>query len=259
MGWVDNKINHAGERLEQAVEHAAGQLQNVVRDGLGQARTELRDVLLEASREVDTKLDKISDELSSQRHFTKTDVKELVDYAADRLGQTVDQRVRVMREEIAGLVQEKVEYLKHEVDRFFIQRQQDLARERRRLAANVLIAVTASLLVAAVSYVYHRAGEGALDVFGLFRIAFASLTGGYAVYLVVNLLIKYFRMSEHRKDMVFLAARYWGVLRPASVLGHVLLLAAIAAAYLLLFFPDVVAGVGGDVVAGWLRKLGLAR
>lgn len=259
MGWVDNKIDHAGERLERAVGHAADRLDGVVKEGIGQARVELREVLLEASREVDSKLDKISEELSSQRHFTKSDVKELVDYAAERLGQTVDERVRVMREEIAGLVQEKVEYLKQEVDRFFIQRQQDLARERRRLAANVLIAVTASLLVAAVSYVYHRAGEGALDVFGLFRIVFVSLTGGYAVFLVVNLMIKYFRMSEHRKDMVFLAARYWGVLRPASVLGHVLLLAAIASAYLLLFFPDVVGGVGGDVVAGWLRKLGLGR
>lgn len=259
MGWVDNKINHAGDRLEQAVEHAADKLQGVVRDGIGQARVELRDVLLETSREVDEKLDKISGELSSQRHFTKTDVKELVDYAAERLGETVDQRVRVMREEIAGLVQEKVEYLKQEVDRFFIQRQQDLARERRRLVANIVLAVTASLLVAAVSYVYHRAGEGRMDVFGLFRILFVSLTGGYAVYLVINLLNKYFRMTEHKKDMVFLAARYWGVLRPASVLAHLLLLAGIAAIYVLLFFPDVVGALGGDAVAGWLRTLGLGR
>jgi vacuolar-type H+-ATPase subunit H len=258
MGWVDNKIDHAGDRIERAVEHAADRLQGVVKEGVGQARVELREVLLEASREVDAKLDKISEELSNQRHFTKADVKELVDYAAERLGQTVDERVRVMRGEIAGLVEEKVEYLKGEVDRFFIQRQQDLARERRRLVANILLAVTASLLVAAVSYVYHRAGEGGLDVFGLFRILFASLTGGYAVYLVVNLLIKYFRMTEHRKDLVFLAARYWGVLRPASVLGHLLLLAAIAAVYVLLFFPEALEAVGAGAAARWLRGLGIS-
>jgi hypothetical protein len=186
-------------------------------------------------------------------------VKELVDYAAERLGQTVDERVRVMREEIAGLVQEKVEYLKREVDGFFIQRQQDLARERRRLVANIVLAVTASLLVAAVSFVYHRAGEGRMDVYGLFRILFISLTGGYAVYLVMNLLLKYFRMTEHRKDMVFLAARYWGVLRPTSVLGHLLLLAGIAATYVLLFFPELLSAVGGDALGRWLQNLGGAR
>ena len=258
MGWVDNKIDHAGDRLERAVGHAAERLDGVVKEGIGQARVELREVLLEASREVDTKLDKISDELSSQRHFTKTDVKELVDYAAERLGQTVDERVRVMREEIAGLVQEKVEYLKLEVDSFFIQRQQDLARERRRLVANILLAVTASLLVAAVSYVYHRGGEGRMDVYGLFRILFISLTGGYAVYLAMNLLIKYFRMTEHRKDLVFLAARYWGVLRPASVLGHLVLLAGIAATYVVLFFPEVLSALGGEALGRWLQKLGVS-
>lgn len=259
MGWVDNKIDHAGERLERAVEHAADRLDGVVKEGIGQARVELREVLLEASREVDEKLDKISGELSSQRHFTKTDVKELVDYAAERLGQTVDERVRVMRGEIASLVQEKVEYLKLEVDSFFIQRQQDLARERRRLVANILLAVTASLLVAAVSYVYHRAGEGRMDVYGLFRILFISLTGGYAVYLVMNLLLKYFRMTEHKKDMVFLAARYWGVLRPASVLGHLLLLAGIAVIYVLLFFPEWVSSLGGEPLGRWLQNLGFSR
>ena len=35
--------------------------------------------------------------------------------------------------------------MKSEVDSFFIRRQQDLARERRRLLVNVLIAVLASL------------------------------------------------------------------------------------------------------------------
>jgi hypothetical protein len=256
MGWVDRKIDHAGSRLEQAVEHAAEHLNGVVKEGIAQARTELRDVLLDASREVDEKLEKISEELSSQRHFTKSDVKELVDYAAERLAQTMDDRVRVMRSEIAQLVQEKVEYLKVEVDDFFIQRQQDLARERRRLVANILLAVTASLLVAGISYVYHRAGEGGLDLFGLFRILFVSLSGGYAVYLGVNLLMKYFRMTEHKKDLVFLTARYWGVLRPASVLGHVALLAAIGGLYVLLFFPELFGRLGADGLVDWLKALG---
>lgn len=257
MGWVENKLDYAGDRLERAVEHAAEQMNGVVREGIAQAGGELRDVLLDTSREVDAKLDKISVELHNQRSFTKTDVKELVDYAAEKLGLTLDERVRVMRTEITELVQEKVEYLKSEVDAFFIQRQQDLARERRRLLTNILIAVAASVMVAVVSYVYHRVGEGSLDVFGLFRIVFVSLSGGYAVYLVVNLMMKYFRMTEHRKDLVYLATRYWGVLRPQSVFGHVLILLVIAVLYVALFFPEILSQVGiPESLRNWFGKEG---
>lgn len=260
MGWVENKLDYAGDRIEKAVEHAAGQMSEVVREGIAEAGTELREVVVDASREVDVRLERISEELAAQRKFTKSDVKELVDYAAERLGSTLDDRMRVMREEIGQLVQQKVEYLKSEVDDFFVRRQQDLARERRRLMANILIAVAASVAVAGVSYVYHRGGAGTLDLFDLFRILFVSITGGYAVYLIVNLAIKYSRMSEHRKDLLFVAARYWGVLRPSSLFGHVVLLLAIVGIYVLLFFPDVLAGLpGGEQLAEWLRSLGLAR
>lgn len=257
MGWVENKLDYAGDRLEKAVEHAADKLNLVVREGIAEAGSELRDVVVATSREVDGKLDKISEELSSQRHFTKSDVKELVDYAADRIGATLDQRIRIMRSEITDLVQEKVEYLKAEVDQFFIQRQRELAQERRRLIANVLIAVVASIAVAAVSYVYHRADTGTTDVFSLFRIVFLSLTGGYAVYLVVNLALKYSRMAEHRKDLLFVAARYWGVLRPQSVLGHLVVLLLIALVYGLMLFPETLAQMTGTgALLKWLRGLG---
>mgnify|MGYP000844149622 CR=1 FL=1 len=140
----------AGGRLEGSVEHAAEKLSGVIEQGIDKAGAELRDVLREGSREIDAKLDKISQELSSQRHFTKNDVRDLVDYAADRFGDMFDQRVQGAKQEIAALVEEKVEYLKNEVDTFFIRRQQDLARERRRLLMNVMIAVLASVGVAAV-------------------------------------------------------------------------------------------------------------
>ncbi|MBI2314190.1 MAG: hypothetical protein HYU77_17005 [Betaproteobacteria bacterium] len=260
MGWVENKLDYAGDRLEKAIEHAADKLNGVVREGIADAGSELRDVVVATSREVDGKLDKISEELSSQRHFTKSDIKELVDYAAEKIGATMDERIRVMRTEVTGLVQEKVDYLKSEVDAFFIQRQRELARERRRLIANVLIAVVASIAVAAVSYVYHRADAGTTDLFSLFRILFLSLTGGYAVYLVVNLALKYSRMAEHRKDLLFVAARYWGVLRPQSVLGHLAVLLLIALAYGVMLFPEALAQItGAETLLRWLKGLGGPR
>ncbi|RTK98101.1 MAG: hypothetical protein EKK59_08165 [Neisseriaceae bacterium] len=254
MGWVERKLDYAGGRLEGSVEHAAEKLSGVIEQGIDKAGAELRDVLREGSREIDTKLDKISQELSNQRSFTKNDVRELVDYAADRFGSMLDARVQTAKGEFAALVEEKVEYMKNEVDSFFIRRQQDLARERRRLLVNVLIAVLASLGVAAVSLGYHRVAASQIDLFSTFRIAFVSLSGGYLAYLLVQIVRKYQRMAEHRKDLMFLTMRYWGVLRPQSLFWHLVLLLGIAGIYILLFFPHLLLQIAGaERLLDWLK------
>lgn len=260
MAWLEKEMDYARESLEEvsriAIDHASVKLGEVAREGIAEAAAEMREIVMGASREVDAKLDNISAELSSQRQFTKTDVKELVDYAADKLGATIDDRIRVVKQEITGLVQEKVEYLKGEVDQFFIRRQQDLARERRRYIANVLIAVAASISMGALSLMFHRVSQGSMDLLGMFRIVFMSLSGGYLVYLLIALVRKYRRMSEHRKDLVYVSMKYWGILRPESVFSHLLLALVLLALAGMLFFPDrVVQWLGSETLAKWLAAL----
>ncbi len=247
MTWFQKEMDYARESLaaasRAAIDRAGEKLSEVMGEGVRLAGRELREVVESASREIDAKLDKISEELHSQRQFTKDDVRELVDYAAERLSNVLDERIAVMKREISDLVREKTEYFKAEVDAFFIQRQQDLARERRRMVLNIALALAASLVVAVVGLWYKGVIGGAeVDIFTVFRIVLAALTGGYGVYLAVNLLTRWLRLSEHRKDMLFLAARYWGVLRPTSLLGTFVMLILAAIVLLLLTFPDQVAG-----------------
>ncbi len=264
MAWFEKEMNYAKDSLaqvsEQAIDRAGERLAGVVKEGVSEAGRELRDVILHASTEIDAKLDKISQELHDQRQFTKDDVKEMVDYAADRLSTVLDERVAVAKREISSLVQEKVEYFKEEIDDFFIRRQQDLARERRRLFINVLIAVSASLLVGAVSWLYHRWVGGVLDIFGVFRILLASLTGGYLVYLGISLVRRWLTMSEHKKDAMYITMRYWGVLRPESIFMNLLLLCALALLFGLLLFPEILSALPGgkallDFVHGAAPKI----
>jgi hypothetical protein len=257
MVWFKKEMDYARENLkeasESAIERAGDKLGGVVREGIADASGELKDVVLSASREVDAKLEKISEELHNQRSFTKTDIKEMVDYAADKFGATIDGRVHVMKSEITDLVEEKVEYLKAEVDSFFVQRQQDLARERRRLVMNVMIAVGASILMGGVSLVYHRVGQGQIDMYGVFRIVLAALIVGYGAYLMFSLFRKYQRMSEHHKDVLYLSMRYWGALHPESLFGQAILLFLLLAMGMLLFFPETFARmVGSEALRQWL-------
>ncbi|MEW5966906.1 MAG: hypothetical protein AB1720_07940 [Pseudomonadota bacterium] len=257
MALFDKTIDHAKESLaevsREAIDHAGNRLADVVKVGVSQAGTELKDVIWQASQEIDAKLDKISDELHEQRQFTKDDVRELVDYAGEKLGALMDERIVRAKAEISSLVQEKVEYFKSEIDTFFIERQRDLARERRRLFINVAIAVLASFSLGFVSWLYHQYIGGGLDMFAVFRIVFASLIGGYTAYLAVKLLRRWLSMSEHKKDTLFLVSRYWGVLRPESVFGTVILVCLMAALAGLLLFPDQIAQLTGS--EAWLKAL----
>ncbi len=249
MAWFEKEMDYARTQLTEvsrdSIALAGDKLAEVVKEGAAHVGTELREVVESTSQEIDHKLDKISAELHNQRQFTKDDVREMVDYAGDRLATVLDARVAVAKEEISSLVQEKVEYFKAEVDSFFIQRQQDLARERRRLLFNVMIAVLASLSVGVVSWFYQHLVRGEMDLFGVFRVVFSALTGGYVVYLLVKMFLRWRRMAEHRKDVMFMAMRYWGVLRPESVFSNVVLLAVLALLLGLVAFPDIMTELPG--------------
>ncbi len=243
MTWFQKEMDYAKESLAEAsriaIDRAGERLSEVMGEGVRLAGRELREVVESASREIDAKLDKISEELHNQRQFTKDDVRELVDYAALRLSQVLDDRIARMKQEISELVREKTEYFKAEVDAFFIQRQRDLARERRRMVVNIALALAASFGVAVVGLWYKGYIGGAqVDMFTVFRIVLAALTGGYGVYLAVNLLTRWLRLAEHRKDFLFLAARYWGVLRPSSLMGTFVMLLLSVVVLLFLAFPE---------------------
>ena len=221
--------------FEKTIDYARESLIAASEAAVDRAGERMGQVVDNASQAIDQKLDKISHELHSQRQFTKDDVRELVDYAAVQLSEVLDQRISVMRQEITALVEEKTEYFKQEIDDFFIKRQQDLARERRRLLLNIVLAAGAALSVGAVSLFYKGVREW--DLLTVFRVVLASLAGGYSVWLVLSLMRGWLRMTEHKKDMVFLAARYWGWLRPASIFSTLLVLAILGVLSLALMFP----------------------
>jgi hypothetical protein len=221
--------------FEKTIDYARESLVAAAEAAVDRAGDRLGQVVDNASRTIDEKLDKISLELHSQRSLTKDDMRELVDYAAVQLSTVLDERIAVMRREITNLVVERTEYFKDEIDEFFIKRQQDLARERRRMLINIVLAAGAALSVGAISLFYKGVREW--DLLTVFRVVLASLAGGYTVWLALSLLRGWLRMSEHKKDMVFVAARYWGWLRPASIFSTLLVLAILGLLSLALIFP----------------------
>jgi hypothetical protein len=98
--------------FEKTIDYARESLIAASEAAVDRAGDRLGQVVDNASQAIDEKLDKISQELHSQRSMTKDDVREMVDYAAERLTVVLDERIAVMRREITGLVEEKTEYFK---------------------------------------------------------------------------------------------------------------------------------------------------
>ena len=232
--------------FEKTIDYARDSLIAASEAAVDKAGNRLGEVVENASQAIDQKLDKISLELHNQRSLTKDDVRELVDYAADKLSVVLDERIAIMRREITELVQEKTEYFKAEIDSFFIQRQQDLARDRRRLVMNIVLAAGAALAVGAISLFYKGIPEW--DLLTVFRVVLAALAGGYGVWLAVSMLRRWTMMSEHRKDMFFVAARYWGWLQPTSVFSALVVLAMLVVLSLALAFPNEVMRLIGQPI-----------
>lgn len=114
------------------------------------------------------------------------------------------------------------------------------------MVVNIALAMAASLGAAVVGLWYKGYIGGAkVDIFTVFRIVLAALSAGYGVWLLINLLTRWLRLSEYHKDMLFLVARYWGVLRPSSVLGILILLIFSVLVLLLLSFPEQAASLLG--------------
>ena len=130
------------------------------------------------------------------------------------------------------------------------------ARERRRLFMNILIAVGASFLMGGVSLMYHRYSAGTVDLFGIFRIVFISLAAGYLAYMAAKLLRRYRQMTEHKKDVMFLAMKYWGFLRPESIIGHLLLVVILVVLYAVVFYPEALVNLtGSETLTKWVNAL----
>ena len=87
------------------------------------ASAELGNVVKQASDQLQTNISLLSDEIHDQRRVTKDDIKLLIDYATERIGKTIDDRIGVAKQELSLLVNEKVAHLRSELEDAAVQSQ----------------------------------------------------------------------------------------------------------------------------------------
>jgi len=190
--FFKDEIDHIGDRLEKAIEKAG-------------------------------------DEISAQRSLTKSDIEQLIQYAAQQFGQVLDERIEKARHETSELVVSKIAHMREQLS--------EAAAEQKRVALrNASVAVGASVVVGMLSIYYKKYVHGDIDLIDVFRSIMLAFASGYIALLCFRGFQRFFQSSSLTRNGVVVGLRYFDVLRPRGAWGHVVLLAVIVGLWALLNF-----------------------
>ncbi|MCS0581006.1 hypothetical protein NX784_05340 [Massilia pinisoli] len=191
-------------------------LNPMIGGAISQASAELGNVVKQASDQLQANIVVLSNEIHDQRRVTKDDVLALIDYASDKIGKTIDERLGVAKDELSLLVTEKVAHLRTELEDAAV-------RSRKTLYFNLSVSVLTALCMAAIGVVYRKITLDQLDVYSLFRVLLLSTAAGTGLYAALRMFTSWRGMNRAKKNVAAVAISYLGILRPNGALGMCIL------------------------------------
>jgi hypothetical protein len=208
MDWR-NELGQIKDTIDKVVDT---KLNPMIGGAISQASAELGNVVKEASDQLQANIVLLSNEIHDQRRVTKDDVKLLIDYAADKIGKTIDERIGVAKQELSLLVTEKVTHLRSELEDAAV-------RSRKTLYFNLSVSILTALVMAAIGLVYRKITLNELDVFSLFRVLLLSSAAGTGLFSALKMFTSWRGMNRAKKNVAAVAISYLGVLRPNGAVG----------------------------------------
>lgn len=204
-------------QLESAVGRIVDdKLAPLVEGAIKQAGAELGSVVSQASVQLQKNIETLSGEIHNQRRMTGDEINRLIDYAAAKMGECIDQRVGQIRRETSELLEEKIGVLKSELDDAAV-------RSRKTLYSNLAVSVGAAVGMAVVGLIYKKVSLGQLDVFALFRVLLLAAAVRTGAFSLLKMLGQWRGMNREKKNLSVVLVSYLGVVRPNGAAGYFLL------------------------------------
>lgn len=230
MGIFDVNLKPELEQLESAVGRVVdNKFSPLVERAIKQAGDSLNGVVLEASVQLQSNIQTLSDEIHNQRRMTREDIEGLIDYAAIKMGESIDQRVERIRQETSVLLEEKIGVLKNELNDAAI-------RSRRTLYFNLCVSIGSALLMAAIGLVYKKISLGQLDVFTLFRVLLLASVVGTGAFSLLKLIGQWRGLNREKRNVSVILVSYLGAMRPNGAVGYFMLSIALASVWFVVNF-----------------------
>lgn len=209
------KTDWSGE-LEQ-VKDAARQLLDenlnpLIQGAIRQAGDQLNQVVVEAGSQVRDSISQLSQTLHEQRSLTAEDLRDLIDYAAKKLADTVDDRMQAAKVEATTFVTERVAHLKAELEDAAI-------KSRKTLYANLAISIATALGMAVIGIIYKKISLGELDVFAAFRVLLLSAATGTAMFSGLKTLQNWSSLNQSKKNAATVVLNQLALFRPNGAIA----------------------------------------
>lgn len=201
--WLKDEIEHFGVTVDSSIQNASGKIQDHI--------------------------DQIGLELSKQRNITKADIESLIDYAAEKFGTAIDERIDKAKLETASLITEKVGEIRQQLS--------EAANEQKRVALrNATVAVSVAIIVGAISLLYKRLLYGELDLLTISRAVLFAFACGHVIWLLFKYITEYFQSSRVKKNIFLIGAQQIGLFKVKGAAGHIVLLTIVVALWVTLNF-----------------------
>lgn len=230
VGFFDVDLKPELAQLEAAVNGIVDDKLTPLVDGaIRQAGAELGAVVNQASTQLQQNIQVLSREIHSQRRMTGDEITRLIDYAAEKIGECIDQRVGQIRRETSELLEEKICVLKSELDEAAV-------RSRKTLYSNLAVSIGAAVGMAVVGLIYKKVSLGQLDVFALFRVLLLAAAVGTGAFSLLKMLGQWRGMNREKKNLSVVLVSYLGVVRPNGAAGYFLLSVILLAGWVAVSF-----------------------
>lgn len=184
----------------------------MIKDAINQASEEINKAVEKAGQQIQTNINLLSTEIHDQRQLTRDDLIALVDYAATKIGTTIDQRLLAVKLEATSFVTERVEHLKKELENAAI-------KSRRMLYMNLAISMGSALAMAIIGIVYKKISIGELDLFAVFRVLLLSAATGTIMFAGLKSFHNWLALNKAKKNAATVVINHISVFRPNGVIG----------------------------------------
>lgn len=192
------------------------QINPMIQGAIKQAGSELNSVVTKAGDQIDESIKMLSQEIHSQRQLTRDDLIYLIDYSAEKLAKTIDDRMLQAKKEASAFLTEKISQLKIEME--------DAAtKSRKTLYANVAISIFGALLMAIVGIIYKKISLGEVDIFTAFRVLLLSMATGTGIFSVLKAVHNWIALNKNKKNIATVAINHLSIFRPNGAIGLFLL------------------------------------
>lgn len=192
------------------------QLAPMINTALERAGLELKSVVNDANDLLQDNIHQLTTEVHNHRQLTSEEIIRLIDYAAERVGQVVDERLIKVKDEASSFVGEKMEHIKLELAQLAV-------NSRRALYQNLAISMGATFGMALVAFGYRKLSNGELDLLTVFRGVLLSATAGVTCLGCLKLWNSWRSMSAARRNAMDITLAQLSVLRPNGAVGPFLL------------------------------------